>query len=902
MSITPFANKAELNVRIGQTSVEQLRAFGQQAGDGELRARKNDDGSFTLYVAADRKPRISALFSSYKADARQEKQTLARTLIGEIISRRMPAGSGAAGELVASLTKGRPAQKPLSVGDMAGKLKQVDTITYEAIPKELSARFNHNFGTRDALKFPELVPLLMEAGRKGFTAENLQFLIAVQDFARCGTVNAAMDAAERIFADFRLDPDGGSGDGDTFSRHGAPDLNLGNSTLETLREGMQRLRGLHAAGSLTAPQDTLLLSRLFDKAADEIDDIFTQNTLMPFKSADNPAWVSFVGARLNASAAARDNPLAQALPGSGAEILARLKRDHGAFLTLDRTLADPAARQAFAEDLRGKPGEGLLRTLDTVAGLQARMHEPSGGKEWTNAALEGAVRSLVAEVAGLDVFADRLAEISRQSARESGAGTATSPGDQPGEGPNARERLRDLLSDIAAHARGRLEVEVFPAFSKARIQPALAEIGRQLAIEQADASLSVDQFTGREATSSGGATGSGTKRIGGQGYQEKTGFETKSLLTRLKMGFSNAENYGELVASSLARAMTPGGAPGLSPEVQLRHNPVTHDTFITSKWLAGGQGDLKAFYKAQAGLLPGDNSRIVVRLGSTEPSGAGRLNLSGQLADDMMRQLAVRAILGDHDCNTGNFVVVRDDAGEMRVAGIDYGHALNDLVAGRLGPLLGGGEKFPGNRILDFFNRETVNHVQPSKQVSKLWRDFEGIEPSPALAAALRDTAEAARASTPALDRARDEFAAVLSVLEADDSSEARARLGDLDRSFRAIGAKIGADVNGATPREVVGAVFQAIATFIADGARQMDDVARLCDLQAMANDHAGTTQPGTELPAELVEAFEALCKAPGIGQGENGLVWLKQSRGAPAFKGGLAAYVETQRAARRQG
>lgn len=893
MSITPFANKAELNVRIGQTSVDQLRAFGQQAGDGELRARKNDDGSFTLYVAADRKPRISALFPSYKADTRQEKQTLARTLIGEIISRRMPAGSEAAGELVASLTKGRPAQKPLSVGDMAGKLKQVDTITYEAIPKELENRFKANFGTRDALKFPELVPLLMEAGRKGFTAENLQFLIALQDFARCGTVNAAMDAAERIFADFRLD---GSG------RHDPPDLNLGNSTLEALRQGMQRLRGLHAAGTLTAPQDTLLLSRLFDKAADEIDNLFTQNTLMPFKSARNPAWVSFVGAKLNANAAARDNPLAQALPGSGAEILARLERDHGAFLTLDRTLADPAARQAFAQELRGKPGEGLLRSLDTVAGLQARMQEPSGGKEWTNAALEGAVRSLVAEVAGLDVFAGRLAEISRQSARESGAGTGTSPGEQPGEGPSARERLRDLLSDIAAHARGGLEAEAFPAFSKARIQPALAEIGRQLAIEQADASLSVDQFTGREATSSGGATGSGTKRIGGQGYQEKTGFETKSFLTRLKMGFSNAENYGELVASSLARAMTPGGAPGLSPEVQLRHNPVTHDTFITSKWLAGGQGDLKAFYKAQAGLLPGDSSRIVVRLGSTEPSGAGRLNLSGQLADDMMRQLAVRAILGDHDCNTGNFVVVRNDAGEMRVAGIDYGHALNDLVAGRLGPLLGGGEKFPGNRILDFFNRETVNHVQPSKQVSKLWRDFEGIEPSPALAAALRDTAEAARASTPALDRARDEFAAVLSVLEADDSAEARARLGDLDRSFRAIGAKIGADVNGTTPREVVGAVFEAIATFIADGARQMDDVARLCDLQAMANDHAGTTPPGTELPAELVEAFEALREAPGIGQGEDGLVWLKQSRGAPALKGGLAAYVDAQRAARRQG
>lgn len=86
------AFKAELNVQIGKTSVEDLQTFAQTAdgkGGGQIGAKQNKDGSFTLYVRKD----STALFSrkTFAPAEKAESQALAKDLMKEIISRRLPA-------------------------------------------------------------------------------------------------------------------------------------------------------------------------------------------------------------------------------------------------------------------------------------------------------------------------------------------------------------------------------------------------------------------------------------------------------------------------------------------------------------------------------------------------------------------------------------------------------------------------------------------------------------------------------------------------------------------------------------------------------------------------------------------------------------------------------------------
>ncbi len=92
------ANKAELRVEVGKTSLDQLQQFQADAagkGGGQIRAKANEDGSYTLYVPADTKIRLSGLasalgFKGYGQTERTQKQDLAKDLVKEILSRRLP--------------------------------------------------------------------------------------------------------------------------------------------------------------------------------------------------------------------------------------------------------------------------------------------------------------------------------------------------------------------------------------------------------------------------------------------------------------------------------------------------------------------------------------------------------------------------------------------------------------------------------------------------------------------------------------------------------------------------------------------------------------------------------------------------------------------------------------------
>lgn len=925
MALSPFADKAQLTVNIGQTTVEDLRAFQDKAGSGEIRAKANKDGSYTLYVSADKKPRISDMFKGYGAEQRAAKQTLAKTLIAEIVTRRLPSGSMAPKDVMQNIDQGG------TVRDLKQTLDRVDQLTYTAIPQDMKRDFVKSMDAQSILKVPELRPKLEQMAAKQFAGENVEFLKSVESFGKNTNVDKAMEQAEAMFEAFNLDEAENGGKTSFLEGGNEPDINLSGETLKKLRTEMNRLRQLHASeGGITKGKDTLALKNLFKDAAVEINKMTTKDVVRNFKQT--PEFKSFVNEHLNASNVARNNPNSHALPGSGKEILDRFESRYGKYTSLDRTLSDPQARGEFKAFVAGKPEATHLKNLEALERLGTQV-KTAGADGVSNTQLlqlvqqfanraYGPEQAPVQEGEGLDVAPElepdpfleminnRAEKIGQQIVKENEMFGSDLHGDEFGDstfggkrgglagGPSARQMIQDMVNDLIGDSVNGLKTKEFEKFSAQKLEGS-EKIGQELAIEQADEQGSVIQFLDKESVSSGGATGSGTKKVGKQGYQEKGGYETKdSLLSKIKMGFSNAENYGELMASNIAQGMLPEEDRGLSPDVMLRRNPVTNETFITSKWLAGGQGDLNAYYKSEAGLLPGSEKRIKVNLGSNEPSGNGVVNLSGPLAKDMMQLIMTRALLGDHDCNVGNFVIVKTEDGTLRAAGIDYGHALNDLISGTMAPLVGGGVKFEGNRILDFFNRETVNHLLPSKQASKLWRDFDGIQPSPQMAEAFRESAKSVQGGLDGLAHAKQQFTEILTELQKDTSPSAKARIEDFTKSLKAVASNIGMPEPKGEPGEIIDKVFEGVANFLLEGAQQMNDMADLCSFQAKVNQFIATTEPGTPIPQELQEEFQSLREKPGIGSGkEDGkITFMKQSRDVPAFKGDLAGYIQNVR------
>lgn len=233
-------NRAELNVEIGKTSVEDLQKFSNEAeakGGGDLRAKANKDGSYTLYVAANTKVRLSGLFASYGASERSEKHQLAKDLVKEIIFRRLPNEQAAEPQnrTMTSTPNGFQNRWSDQVGaqtkalferidqgeyswDLANHLGDVrDMVTQGRVEPRLDPAINPaiNPATYNHVDTIMGEPAMKEALGRFMTdklvGEVFGFMSAVQDFkAADGNANK-MNLAEAIVADRipNSDPDQG---------------------------------------------------------------------------------------------------------------------------------------------------------------------------------------------------------------------------------------------------------------------------------------------------------------------------------------------------------------------------------------------------------------------------------------------------------------------------------------------------------------------------------------------------------------------------------------------------------------------------------------------------------------------------------------------------------------------
>jgi hypothetical protein len=404
-------------------------------------------------------------------------------------------------------------------------------------------------------------------------------------------------------------------------------------------------------------------------------------------------------------------------------------------------------------------------------------------------------------------------------------------------------------------------------------------------------------FAGAAAANAGGATGSKRVKVDGENFQVKSSVQSASLLRRLKAGGLNTENYGEIIGTNVARAVVGRANADLVPEVSLVHSVVDHQAGLSSKYLRNGKGDLDAYYKSQAGKLPKGQKHVRIDLSGTRAGEPGVLSLTGQAAKDMARNLAVSALVGDHDVNPGNMIAVKNgDDGELRIGRIDFGHAFNDLITGIGGRALGGGgvHDRTGNRVLDFFNRETVsgNPLVSGQQTAKLWRDYTGVVPSRHLAEALREMA-ANNDFRLGLQQARGQIGELVDKLEAEGTPQARKELDEIAASLNKLSANIGKPMSPRSARETVGQLFRNLDAFFEEGRAQMAHVAGLCSLQADIDDYLGMADKDTpearQAHARLQKSYDALVQSRGTGRA---LTWMKFDKDTPAFEGDLAGYL----------
>lgn len=283
-------NRAELNVEIGKTSVEDLQKFSNEAeakGGGDLRAKANKDGSYTLYVAANTKVRLSGLFASYGASERAEKHQLAKDLVKEIISRRLPNEQAAEPQsrTMTSTPNGVENRWSDQVGtqtkalferidqgeyswDLANHLVDVRDMvtTLQGQPRGNPATYNH---VDTIMGEPAMKEALGRFMTRSAVGEVFAFMSAVQDFKAADGDANKMNLAEAIVADRIPNSDLEQGDR----------INISASLATRIRDTVTELRN-----EMAASPDRQSLS---DESRRKLDGVFdVANGIMRGERAD----------------------------------------------------------------------------------------------------------------------------------------------------------------------------------------------------------------------------------------------------------------------------------------------------------------------------------------------------------------------------------------------------------------------------------------------------------------------------------------------------------------------------------------------------------------------------------------------------------------------------------------
>ena len=417
----------------------------------------------------------------------------------------------------------------------------------------------------------------------------------------------------------------------------------------------------------------------------------------------------------------------------------------------------------------------------------------------------------------------------------------------------------------------------------------------------------IEDFSTKDKRHSGGKTGSSTVKKGKDNYQLKSSILDAPLERKLKARYSDNENFADCIASKVLEFVTGSNqenAPELIAQGTLVIDEEKQRILFASRHIKNlvPGATLEGYAKRQVlGLIfttPKDKhvkisfkesgeAKDVFYMGGDDP--AKKL-----LRKDVVKALACSMISGDHDVNPGNMVAFTDKAGNIRVARIDFGHAFNDLLAGP--KVFGGRARNTGNAMLDFMNRDTLIHLAPSNQKTKLWRDYVDIVPSAELAEAFREVSAEKEQRKAGVRDVCMHFLGVLQELEKDPEKNKEV-INHMIQSLISINNTItDKRIYITTPHEdVLLQVFANIDHFYSENQKQMEDVAKLMNLQVKIDEllvaKKNDEKLDNKLIAELNRDYEYLRKAKGIRSG-HGIEWIKSDADTKDLKGTLHDFI----------
>ncbi len=408
-----------------------------------------------------------------------------------------------------------------------------------------------------------------------------------------------------------------------------------------------------------------------------------------------------------------------------------------------------------------------------------------------------------------------------------------------------------------------------------------------------------DFFIGDPA-GNGGVTGSG-KILGHDHcwYQLKNSIQDAQWFRRIKALGYDHENFGEVIASRIAKLLMPEDPtnPGPRiPDVSLVANEPKKSVGVASLFITGDRVETLNDYIDPKTERPfrdpnAQKKRLIdiklVAHNPEFPSYQRNLNApkNAWLFKELAQAVAVSALLGDHDVNPGNMLVITEK-NKSRIARIDFGHAFADQLRF---PRFGGKRIHP-NSILDFFNRRTLDGV-PNAGESKLWRAYPALVPSQAMVEAMKGLTgkESKDKIRQGIQSAKEDFQALLRRPE-------KNKMGIME-SLQYIAERISErKVLINHKKTAVDRIFQAMEDYVCNNVDQMIYAADIMQLQLDIDTVIRLQQKNPVIL--LTRDFEKLNERyKALQQDERGpFSWIKTSEKFAAFQGNLDEYIQFRR------
>lgn len=403
---------------------------------------------------------------------------------------------------------------------------------------------------------------------------------------------------------------------------------------------------------------------------------------------------------------------------------------------------------------------------------------------------------------------------------------------------------------------------------------------------------SIGEFNIKEATGTGGHTGSMqvTDFSNNNPFQLKFSILDNEFLRRLKAQNTDRENIGEFLAATILRSIVKEllqadpneeNREEIIPEVVLVLNFATGRVLIASKYLSGDKVRTLDDYAKELGLFEDlDEKKAHITVVNKENANPGEWFTNSEeftpLKPTLALALALSALVGDHDVNPGNMLVITKE-GKNHIARIDFGHAFNDLL--NAPALFGGGLLNPKHPVKDFFNRDYVAGL-PMGAPSKLWRDYPGFAFSSDNAIALKKVGNVSdQAIESGIHEAQKELIELLEIMINNNDN---VNINHVLQSLHAIHNNISKNKvdQNIPPLKQMEIILEGIGSFVKQNRDNAKLVSKIMTIQLGAIEKLAQNEP---LPS--------LLENPGIEKTDR-IRWIKESKDNEAYFGTFSQYV----------